>query len=573
MQRRGRRAFTLGGAFTLVEMLVAMVLTLILVAAIAEFYAYVGETVKDGRAMIEMSGSLRTAVQRLKTDLDLLTLPVAPSTDDAGTVLLPAIVVNNNPIFPDTLTPIGNGGLGYFEIFEGGACDCDVNNNNIVDLSDIAADLDGDGIPDWTEPNVTNLLGDGDDIIAFTIRAQGEPFTGRLALNMPALERAEHAEVIWWVGFDDLNGNGVWNLEEPRQIYRRQLLIYPNRGYGLFDNANPPNPRIGLIAEFTPANASTLSSAQQFLKNFWQNNDISASIRLENDSSGTQYWRIRANSLADLSRREYRFAHAAFNSTTGADNFPYPLALLPSRSAASPGVTVFNSYVQQGTGRGEDIVLTNILAFDVQVYDQGAILLADTSQSNLGSGPPNDAINALAPGDPGYLNALNASPMYPRIGFGAYVDLGYGVKLANLLTNQPYNNTSAVALVTNAYNVGSTYPRALFGASPNYFAQLGFVYDTWSMSYERDGLNQDWWDPNVYGPTFDGVANINTPPFDEGTDGLDNDGKNGVDDPGERETRPPYVQPLRGVQITIRMYEPGTRQMRQATVKADFISE
>jgi hypothetical protein len=36
---------------------------------------------------------------------------------------------------------------------------------------------------------------------------------------------------------------------------------------------------------------------------------------------------------------------------------------------------------------------------------------------------------------------------------------------------------------------------------------------------------------------------------------------------------PPYPYPLRGVQIRIRMYEPGTRQMRQATVIGDFISE
>src|SRR3954451_24321067 len=41
-------------AFTLIEMLIAMVLTLILVYAIAEFYAFIGDTVKDGRASIEM---------------------------------------------------------------------------------------------------------------------------------------------------------------------------------------------------------------------------------------------------------------------------------------------------------------------------------------------------------------------------------------------------------------------------------------------------------------------------------------------------------------------------------------
>jgi hypothetical protein len=46
-----------------------------------------------------------------------------------------------------------------------------------------------------------------------------------------------------------------------------------------------------------------------------------------------------------------------------------------------------------------------------------------------------------------------------------------------------------------------------------------------------------------------------------------------VDDVGERETVPPYSQPLRGLRVRIRMYEPSTRQIRQATVETDFLRE
>jgi hypothetical protein len=60
---------------------------------------------------------------------------------------------------------------------------------------------------------------------------------------------------------------------------------------------------------------------------------------------------------------------------------------------------------------------------------------------------------------------------------------------------------------------------------------------------------------------------------DESTNGIDDDNQNGVDDYGERETVPPYPQPLRGLQVKIRVYEPGTRQMRQATVTTDFLAE
>jgi ABC-2 type transport system ATP-binding protein len=48
---------------------------------------------------------------------------------------------------------------------------------------------------------------------------------------------------------------------------------------------------------------------------------------------------------------------------------------------------------------------------------------------------------------------------------------------------------------------------------------------------------------------------------------------NGVDDAGEREANPPYARALRGLEVKIRMYEPGTRQVRQATVGTDFVAE
>src|SRR5438132_5476306 len=102
-------------AFTLVEMLVAMALTLILVYAIAHFYAIIGDAVKDGRAMIELNQQLRACVERLKSDLDQVTIPIVPWADEGGAA-------------------------GYFEYREGlilpngvpaAASDSDVNGNNL----------------------------------------------------------------------------------------------------------------------------------------------------------------------------------------------------------------------------------------------------------------------------------------------------------------------------------------------------------------------------------------------------------------------------------------------------------
>jgi hypothetical protein len=88
------------------------------------------------------------------------------------------------------------------------------------------------------------------------------------------------------------------------------------------------------------------------------------------------------------------------------------------------------------------------------------------------------------------------------------------------------------------------------------------VYDTWSFHYEHDGIDQD-------------AATDNGAGIDQGTNGLDDDvgagAVNGVDDILERETSPPYPVPLRGMQVKLRIYEPDTRQIREATVTRNFV--
>ena len=56
-------------------------------------------------------------------------------------------------------------------------------------------------------------------------------------------------------------------------------------------------------------------------------------------------------------------------------------------------------------------------------------------------------------------------------------------------------------------------------------------------------------------------------PFEILIDGIT---LNGVDDLGERETRPPYAVPLQGIQVRIRVFEPGSRQVREVTLIQKF---
>ena len=168
---------------------------------------------------------------------------------------------------------------------------------------------------------------------------------------------------------------------------------------------------------------------------------------------------------------------------------------------------------QAGNYLGEDIILSDVIGFDIKIFDPTVPLVADSNN-----------LDTVVPGDPSF------DPTAKAQGFGGFVDLGF-------LRYQPG-------------------VRSLFAGSPHIKSQLRqLVYDTWSLDYEYDGFNQDG-----------GV-------LDQGTNGLDDDASLGVDDLGERETSPPYPHPLRGIQIIIRTLDPDSRQVRQITVTSDFTPE
>jgi len=251
---------------------------------------------------------------------------------------------------------------------------------------------------------------------------------------------------------------------------------------------------------------------------FYDNNDISV------HPDGTAGTTIAANTLADLTKRECRFYHRS-DTTSTAHGFPHRLDqsyLLPFGGVVGATYTIDSMKPRYG----EDVILTNVLAFDVQVWDPNAPVVVNTT-SNV----------ALTPGDPGYSGAGSST--------GAFVDLNWQGS-------------------TSWASGGSTDPFKTQGHTKsqlNATATTEATYDTWSYHYEHDGLDQD------------GDGNI-----DQGTDGFDNDpmgqpGYGVVDDPGERETSPPYPVPLRGIKIKIRCYEPDARQVHEVDVVESFVPQ
>jgi len=453
---------------TLVEMLVATTATLILMAAIAQVFAVFGSTVSGSRSVLDLDGRLRNVAWRLRSDLTGATARTLP------------------PLSPDS-------GEGYFELIEGPLTD-------YQDASNSGAAL----VTGTTPVGPTDV----DDVLLFTTRNTETPFIGRMPPKtigdttigyttfVDNTIESTVAEVAWFARQTPGSINPV-----TYTLYRKQLLVMGYVGADPFTTDNKIN---------FNAYGSTWAG--------YYNAPCDISVRREANPAGSSvvFDTLIPNSLADLTRRESRFLH----NPNGLTATGFPFAFVAHQTASDlataelmpPGLSglIFDSTSQR---QGEDVVLDNVIAFDVRVFDPQA--RAQTLASAM----------TRYPGDPGY-GTGNGS-------FGAYVDLGsHGTGGLG---------TSAVTPLTAAMNA-----RSRLTAAP--------TYDTWSLHYEFNGADED----GQFGA-------------DQGVNGIDDNADDLADNPAEFETAPPYAAPLRGIEIRIRCYEPTSKQVRQITVRHTFL--
>lgn len=521
-------------AFTLIEVLLATALTLMLMGAVVQIFGLVGQSVSDSRSTLEMTDRLRSTSIRLQRDLAGVTVTMDP----------PRRPENDEGYFEYT-----EGRIGYMGTPGSSLSSWPEYANRNLDLRDSSGAAERDSTVD-----------DNDDMLMFTARSTGEPFVGRYnsvpgAASSTTYITSMVAEVAWFV--------------RGRTLYRRQLLVAPRltAGWGSAPNAG-----------------------------FYRDNDVS--VRIQNGI-------IVANGLGDLTKPENRFAHqiaqpgspatTAYNpyhpwrtgswrilglprlvecaSTKTAWNAaaplptvtltaltnvdlwrsPYPYALLDP--AAGSLVAYYNPSVDPTdvtrTSRyTEDVILTNVLSFDVKGWDPGAMIY---DYSN--SGP------TLMPGDPLYgVNMPNSTsnPSDTRIrGYGAYVDLGWADEDYSVVPGVIGSTTPVAVGVPERClsHVGNQKSglQGKNGSSPNPGSFR--VYDTWSTHYEFDGALQR-------------AGSLGA---DAGANGFDDNGDGVVDDPLEADTMPPYPTPLRGIQVKIRTFDPDSRQVREVKVIQDFV--
>jgi hypothetical protein len=318
-----RKAIAGRGGFTLVELLVASAGGLILMGFVAVVFSFYGRTVSENQAIIRMHDSMRSAAWKLRQDLEGITCDVKPwvrPEQDAG----------------------------YFELIEG----------PLTDQSAAAGS--------------TNLVADVDDVLMFTTRGNGSGFIGKHASSTM---EADAAEVAWFC----VQQPGLVDGMNLYSLHRRQLLVVGYVGttgtYGFSRLSGD-----GLLTNSGP-NPQTIPTVFQ---------DYDISLRYEGGL-------LLANGLSDLTKRENRFLHRFDNGSgrspslslpdqapyhipidqkTVSRVFPYDLNLVRLRgnpaSVSNPPWPWNSDAVLTGDREGEDVVIRNVLAFDVRVFDPAA---------------------------------------------------------------------------------------------------------------------------------------------------------------------------------------------------------
>ncbi len=589
--------------YTLLEILIAVTLMMMIMLGVSQLFSSVGTQINNTQATLQMAGTIRGVKARLDNDLALITADLTKT---------PPMETGTNK--------------GYFCIIEGmGAAhsnallqsrDCE-NPSRSISTQDIAHTSDSSDL------NYDNTVGDMDDVLMFTAYApDGQPFRG-LVGGVPYYSNT--AEIIWFC-----RGNTLYrrillvmpDLEFQQAFNNRAQTAQTeaeSRGIGFYAN-NDVSARINAITGRVSANSlEDLSLRQNRFGHavgvVWDATNANNwnDVKIDRPNTTAKFnksfpFNIHVNSANyhlrlptlletasykwDMSQSiEWNFAHCARDWQSGnappykeavytrwdhdkvnpvleymdyyddlgaADDetsatlpkdgvkpfidyweHPFPWRSLTNVDSPAADVDPLLGLLQPLKAKAnsgdkerytEDVMLTDVLSFDVQVWDDFAKRYVSLGEAQLANGGWWYGYNSESQTEAG---PLGRQGNYPLMLYNAN-----GVKQT---TRNP---------------VG-----------------LPCVYDTWSEEYEREGFS--WPDRFVnrdsYG--YPAAANDTNNKYvaTTGRNLIDDDGNGVIDDLNEWTTPPPYAVPLRGIKVTIRAFDPLSKNVREMTIVRDFV--
>jgi prepilin-type N-terminal cleavage/methylation domain-containing protein len=361
--------------FTLVEMMIAVAVTLLMMVALAEVFSRLGRSLKASRAEVELSQLSRDIAQPLRDQLRRCTVDLSAPTDRLKSE-------------------------GYLTYFDG----------PWTDATGMPITVPTDGQAPFSK------YGDFDDYIAFTAYAGEGSFTGKVPAYLvdpsqdplvntsgsadplrPVVVSSKYAEIIYWIGpeyvtttvgsattftlrpetglpffrdvldasttgIDPTPGVAGDGIPDRMVLHRRILLIRPDlntelttvgttTGVPVLPSRSLPRPSDGVFfdtAIIPGATGGDLADEDWLtgMSRVHQLFDISLR-RVIDPVTGARTNRVACNSLSDLSYPHNRFAHvrmpgAFFGATNDINSMPF-LALgetMPGlRFAAAAGLT------------------------------------------------------------------------------------------------------------------------------------------------------------------------------------------------------------------------------------------
>jgi len=320
-------------AYTLVELLIALALSMILLIGVTELFSRVSSVMSETRATLNLSANLDGVELLLRQDL----ARIQPKDGDDRLTIKPGRMIESIAS-PGTVEVED---FGYLEIVEGpnhSLCSCFDDPSSLCSCPNAPCN-DISCRPYVNEKKEHDpTVGDVDDIFAFTAKA--DPATPFRGLIDGKLAERNYAEIVWFV-----RGN---------TLYRRIRLID--------DQSSKIDPTVNSMAELALRERRFgRSLADTFPCPLYDN---------ANPPTQSQYY-LRMPTLEEVLHDPWHLADWRDPPTgqriDNPDLWEQPHFFPASQDRKSGSLTKYVSTPRHHRA-GEDIVLTNVLSFDIKVW-------------------------------------------------------------------------------------------------------------------------------------------------------------------------------------------------------------